>query len=84
MTGEERALMMQHVKYMNEIFAAGKLLIFGPVMAPEAAFGMAVFEVADEAELRAIMENDPTIRACLNKFEFHPMKVGAAQGSRPE
>jgi uncharacterized protein YciI len=84
MTGEERALMMEHVRYMNEIFTAGKLLIFGPVMAPEAAFGMAVFEVGDETELREIMEKDPTVRAGLNKFDFHPMKVGAAQGSRPE
>ena len=84
MTGEERALMMEHVKYMNEIFVAGKLLIFGPVMAPEAAFGMAVFEVRDETELREIMEKDPTVRAGLNKFDFHPMKVGAAQGSRLE
>jgi uncharacterized protein len=84
MTGEERALMMEHVKYFNDRFAAGKVLVFGPVMAREGAFGMAVFEVADEEEFREIMENDPTIRAGLNKFEFSPMKVGAAQGTRPE
>jgi uncharacterized protein YciI len=83
MSSEERALMMEHVKYTQEKFAAGKVLIFGPVMAPEGAFGVAVFEVADEAELRGIMENDPTVRAGLNKFELHPMKLGAAQASQP-
>jgi uncharacterized protein YciI len=84
MTSEERTLMMEHVKYTQEKFAAGKALIFGPVMASEGAFGMAVFEVADEAELRAIVENDPTVRAGLNKFELHPMKLGAAQASQPD
>jgi|SRR4029077_3998904 uncharacterized protein YciI len=84
MTSEERALMMEHAKYTHEKFAAGKVLVFGPVMAREGAFGMAVFEVADEMELRAIIENDPTVRAGLNKFEFHPMKLGAAQASHPD
>jgi uncharacterized protein YciI len=84
MTSEERALMMEHAKYTHEKFAAGKVLVFGPVMAREGAFGMAVFEVADETELRAIIENDPTVRAGLNKFEFHPMKLGAAQASHPD
>jgi uncharacterized protein YciI len=84
MTAEERAVMMEHVKYTHEKFTAGKVLIFGPVMAREGAFGMAVFAVADEAELREIVDNDPSVLAGLNKFEWHPMKVGAAQGSPPE
>ena len=84
MTPDERALMMEHVKYTKEKFAAGKVLIFGPVMAGQGAFGMAVFEVADEAELRTIMKNDPTVKAGLNTFEMYPMRVGAAQGSRPD
>jgi uncharacterized protein YciI len=84
MTAEERAVMMEHVKYTHEKFTAGKVLIFGPVMAREGAFGMAVFAVADEAELREIVDNDPSVLAGVNKFEWHPMKVGAAQGSPPE
>jgi uncharacterized protein len=79
MNAEERALMMQHVAYTQEQFAAGKVLVFGPVMEPAGAFGMAVFEAADEAEVRAIIENDPTIRAGLNTFEIHPMRLGACQ-----
>jgi hypothetical protein len=41
---------------------------------------MAVFEVADEAEVRGVLENDPTVRAGLNKFEIYPMSVGSARG----
>jgi len=54
MTPEEKSLMQKHVVYTHEKFAAGKFLIFGPVMAPTGAFGMAVFEAADEAEVRGI------------------------------
>ena len=76
--------MQQHVVYTHEKFAAGKVLIFGPVMAPTGAFGMAVFEAANEAEVRGILENDPTVKAGLNKFEIHAMRVGVAQGFSPE
>jgi hypothetical protein len=59
-------------------------LIYGPVMASAGAFGMAVFELADEAEVQGVLENDPTVRGGLNTFEIYPMKVGAAQGFGPE
>lgn len=81
MTAEEKLLMQEHVHYTREKFAEGKVLIYGPVMAPTGAFGMAVFEAADEAEVRGILQNDPTVRAGLNRFEIHPMRIGAAQGS---
>lgn len=81
MTGEERQLMAEHARYMRECFDAGKILIYGPVMAREGAFGMAVLEVADEAEARRIFEDDPTIKAGLNRFELSPMQVAAARGS---
>src|SRR5262245_22193831 len=80
MSEDERRLMQAHAAYTQESFLAGKILMYGPVMAPGAAFGMAVFEVADEAEVRAIMESDPTVRAGLNRFEIHPMMVAAARG----
>jgi uncharacterized protein len=79
-TPEEKLLMQEHVRYTRQSFDAGKILIYGPVMAPGGAFGMAVFEVADEAEVRRVLESDPTVLAGLNKFEIHPMRVGAAQG----
>jgi hypothetical protein len=79
-TPEEKLLMHEHARYTRQSFDAGKILIYGPVMVPGGAFGMAVFEVTDEAEVRQVLENDPTVLAGLNKFEIHPMRVGAAQG----
>jgi len=75
--------MQEHVRYTQEKFLAGKVLLYGPVMAPSGAFGMAVFAVADEAEVREVLENDPTVRGGLNTFEVYPMRVGAAQGFGP-
>jgi uncharacterized protein len=79
-TPDEKLLMQEHTRYTRESFDAGKILIYGPVMAPGGAFGMAVFEAADEVEVRQVLEKDPTVVAGLNTFEIHPMRVGAAQG----
>ena len=79
-TPEEQALMDQHAVYFQEQFEAGKLLLYGPVMAPSGAFGLAILEVADEAEVREFGENDPSVRGGLNRFEFYPMRVAAARG----
>jgi uncharacterized protein YciI len=50
MTDEERRLMEAHSRYFDEHFAAGRLLLYGPVMATNGAFGLAVLEV--ERKLR--------------------------------
>jgi uncharacterized protein YciI len=80
MNADERAMMQQHVVYFHGLFGQGKVLIFGPVLDPTDNFGMAVLEVADEAEVRGLLENDPTISAGMNRFSVHPMVVGAARG----
>jgi uncharacterized protein len=82
MNAEERALMQQHVEYTRAHFEAGKVLVYGPVMAAEGSFGMAVLDVADEAEARTLMENDPTVKGKLNRYEISPMFIGGAQGRR--
>jgi len=79
MTDEERALMEQHGAYFQRQFDAGKVLLYGPVMAPEGGFGLGVLEVQSEAEAREFGENDPSVRAGLNRFEFCPMRVAAAR-----
>lgn len=78
-TEAERALMAEHATYARQHFDAGKLLVYGPVMAPDGAFGVGILEVADEAEARQFGDNDPSVRAGLNRFEFYPMHVAAAR-----
>jgi uncharacterized protein YciI len=78
-TEPEKALMAEHGAYCQQQFEAGKLLLFGPVMAPDGAFGVGILEVADEAEAREFGENDPSVRAGMNRFEIYPMRVSAAR-----
>ena len=82
MSDDERALMRQHVAYTEEHFKAGKVLIYGPVLDPNGATGMAVLDVADEAEARRLLDNDPSVMAKLNTYELWPMMVGNAQARR--
>jgi uncharacterized protein YciI len=78
-TPEEGALMKQHSDYCQQQFEAGKLLTYGPVMAPGGAFGMGILEVADQAEARHFGENDPSVLGGLNRFEFYSMRVANAR-----
>ncbi len=74
--------MNEHGQYFQQHFTAGRVLLFGPVMSSEGAFGIGILEVEDEAEARQFAENDPSVRAGLNRFEIHPMRVSGAQGKR--
>ena len=71
--------MDEHSRYFQEHFEAGRLLIYGPVLDPRGAFGLAVLEVDDEAEVRRFGEGDPSVKAGLNRFEFYPMRVTDAR-----
>ncbi|HXY50910.1 MAG TPA: YciI family protein [Terriglobales bacterium] len=78
-TEDEKALMDKHGAYFQQEFDAGKLLLYGPVMAPQGAFGLGILEVVDEAEARRFGENDPSVHAGLNRFELYPMQVAACR-----
>ena len=78
-TAEELALMKQHADYFAELFAAGKVLLYGPVRSPAGAFGIAVLEVESEAQATGIAQNDPSVLGGLNRFEVDPMRVSAAR-----
>jgi uncharacterized protein len=81
-TEDERRLMDEHLQYFQEQFAAGKVLIYGPVMVPRGAFGLAVLEVDGAEDVQRLGEADPSVKAGLNRFEFHPMRVGQARGKQ--
>ena len=74
--------MNEHSRYFQEHFAGGRVLAYGPVLATGGAFGMAVLAVESEAEARQFGENDPSVRAGLNRFEIYPMQLGGAQAPR--
>lgn len=73
--------MKEHARHIQQHLEVGKILVYGPVMASGGAFGLAIFEVANEGEVRQFGENDPTVRAGLNKFELYPDAGGGCTRS---
>ena len=74
--------MKQHGQYFREHFTAGTVLLYGPVTTNNGTFGLGILEVDDEAEARRFGENDPSVRAGLNRFEIYPIQIGGAQARR--
>ncbi len=71
MSPEERVVMNEHAAYWTEKAERGIALVFGPVMDPKGVFGMGVYNVKDEAEMRGLIERDPA--KGLLKYEILPM-----------
>lgn len=69
--------MLQHIDYWTMLTDVGTSLLFGPVLDPKGAFGMAIMEVASEEEADEIVQKDPVIAAGICTYELAPMRIGA-------
>lgn len=73
MTAEEREIMLRHITYWKEEMKRGSMQIFGPVLDPASVYGVGIVQVADEAELKNLIANDPA--TAINDYEYYPMKA---------
>ncbi len=81
MTPEERAVMERHVAYWTEKATRGIAIVFGPVMDPEGVYGMGVYQVQDEAEMREMLAHDPANGLLKYQVLLMPRAVvGSARG----
>ena len=71
MTADERAVMQQHVAYWSEKAGQGIAIVFGPVMDPKGVYGIGVYQVQDEGEMRRLIELDPANGLLI--YEVLPM-----------
>src|SRR5689334_22644344 len=71
----EKRLMQQHAAFWNDLLTKGTALVYGPVLDPKGAYGLAIVEAGSDADAKAICEDDPTIKANLHTYELHPMHV---------
>lgn len=72
--GITEEMMQPHVQYLKQLFDQGKLVITGPFIDQKRG-GMFILDVADEDELKAIVENDPAILSGLATSELRPYKI---------
>jgi len=47
--------------------------LYGAALDPKGVFGVAVVDVEDEEAMKAIVANDPAVRAGVRKDEFYTM-----------
>lgn len=63
--------MERHVAYWSEKAAQGIAIVFGPVMDPKGVYGIGVYQVQDESEMRRLLDQDPANG--LLQYEVLPM-----------
>lgn len=81
MTEAEGRVMQEHMAYWGQLMAAGKAVVFGPVVEGPAVWGLGVLEVDDEAAARAIVAADPTVKSGLG-FRLEPFPMMQAVSRR--
>ena len=80
MTPEEKDMMGQHSAFLRELLAQGKLILAGPVLDPQGAFGLGVVEVESHEEALQIAATDPSVKSGMNRYDVIPMRVGMLRG----
>jgi uncharacterized protein len=73
MSADERMLMQSHAIYLKKLQDQGVVLVYGPVQDANGAWGLAILECETEEQARGYMDNDPTVKAHLNRYEIAPM-----------
>lgn len=79
MDERESRIMGEHFVYLRDLVEKGKVLLAGPVFDSN-PFGLIILEVDDEAEARALVEADPSVREGLHGFDLLEMRVSLLQG----
>ena len=59
MTDDEREVMERHVAYWSKEADAGVAVVFGPVADPAGVYGIGVYRVDDEEQMRRLIRDDP-------------------------
>jgi uncharacterized protein YciI len=79
MTDEERAVWGEHFERLQQMLADGALILAGPTLGTVNT-GITVFEAADEAAARGIMDSDPTIAGGFATGELREFRVSLLRG----
>ena len=75
LSDDERAIMQQHADYWERQTAAGKVVVYGPVVESEGSWGLGVIRAEDAAGAQSMLERDPAIATRLATFKLGTMPV---------
>lgn len=72
-TEQEKALFQVHGDWQAELRAQGLIVAHGPVVDPAGSYGVALWEIADDASIEALTAQDPIVSAGVGRYEHFPM-----------
>jgi len=79
MTAEEEAVWEVHFERFRRLLDEGVVVLVGPTLGPVNT-GIAIFEAADEAAARRIMDEDPVIAGGFARGELRPFRISLLRG----
>ena len=62
----------EHLRYLFQLKAEGKLVINGPVTDDGELRGVGIFDTTDPEEVKRLLEGDPAVKAGRLIYEIHP------------
>jgi len=72
----EKKVMSDHFYYLKSLLKQNKLYLAGPTLISEDPFGIIIFETETEEEARELLENDPSIKAGIQKIvDIRPIRL---------
>src|SRR4051794_21253394 len=80
MTEQEGRLMKQHGEWQTNLLQQGLILAHGPVIDPAGSYGVAIWQIENDADIAALTAQDPIVRAGVGHYEHFPMIQVKARG----
>ena len=75
-TEDEARTVSDHFAYLQSLCSAGKLFFAGPSHVEIGdTIGVCIYDVEDEAEVRAIVAGDPAIVNAVMTAEVRPLRI---------
>lgn len=80
MTADEKAWMKQHGAFLDDLLEKGQVVAHGPVMDPSGGYGVSLYQLADDQDIKAITSEAPVVKNGAGRYEHHPMLHLKARG----
>jgi len=75
-TAEEARITGEHFAYLKRLMEEGLLILAGRTLNNDySAFGIAIFQARDDAQMRQIVAEDPGVAQKLFRAEWHPYRI---------
>jgi uncharacterized protein YciI len=79
-TEREKELFQQHGDWQTGLRETSQIVAHGPVVDPAGSYGVAIWEIQDDADIAALTAQDPIVRAGVGHYEHFAMIQMRARG----